>query len=496
MGLIQKQTLQGTLVTYVGIIVGLLTTGFLLPNLIHKDQIGLIQLLGSLSIILTQFANLGISGAGGRYFPYFRDYERGHGGFLLVAVTVAGIGFLGCASILWLAHDWLVAKNNDQSGMFEQYFYLLLPLTLFTLFFNLFDTYARLLYDSVTGTFLRDVGQRLFFLAAVLAYYVGWINFYGLLWGWLGSYLLVLLLMMGSIVRQGHFTLDPAHITISPELRRSMVRYAGLTLLTGLSTQLILHIDKLLVFQATNLNNTGVYGISANFGAVIVAPALILYKVSGVVIADSWKNNDLANIQLVYEKSCLSQLIIGGLVFVGIAANLPSVFLFLPKGYEAGYYVILWVGLSKLFDMATGVNGQIITTSSYYAWDSLFNLIMVVLTIVITPMLLRRYGLEGAAIGAAITIGLFNLSRTLFVWYRFGLQPFTWRNSAIVGIALLVWALAVWPPYTTGTKLVTLVDMALRSVGIVGLYMGLIFALRIYPDLNKLVIGYFKQPSA
>ena len=464
-----------------------------MPILLTKDQNGLIQLLGSLSIILMQFANLGINGAGGRYFPYFRDYERGHGGFLLLAVGVSVVGFLGCAGVLWAAQPWVVAQNRAKSALFVQYYYLLLPLTFITLFFNLFDNYARLLYDSVTGTFLRDIGQRLLFLLAVVAYSFGLINFYALLWWWLASYLVPLLLMVLSIVRNGHFTLDPAYLTLPPGLRWSLVRYAGLTLLTGLSSQLILHIDRVLVNDSLGLTNTGVYGISANFGAVIAAPAMMLYKVTGVVIADSWKRNDLANIKMVYEKSCLSQLIIGGLVFVGIAANLHSLFTFLPKGYEAGYYVILWVGLSKLFDMATGVNGQIIITSDYYAYDSLFNLLMVVLTIVITPMLLRRYGLEGAAIGAAITIGLFNLSRTLFVWYRFGLQPFTWRNLAVIGIGLLVWALAVWPPYATGTKLVTLLDIAIRSAGIVALYMGLIFALRIYPDLNDMATRFIRR---
>ncbi|MBO0930725.1 lipopolysaccharide biosynthesis protein [Fibrella aquatilis] len=493
MGLIQKQTLQGTAISYVGIVVGFLTAGFLLPNFLTKDQNGLIQLLSSLAIILTQFANLGINGAGGRYFPYFRDYERGHGGFLLLAVGVSAVGFLGCAGVLWAARPWMVEQNQAKSALFVEYYYLLLPLTFFTLFFNLFDTYARLLYDSVTGTFLRDIGQRVGFLLAVVAYSVHLIDFYTLLWWWLASYLIPLVLMVLSLVRNGHFTLDPAHLALPPDLRRSLIRYAGLTLLTGLSSQVILHIDKVLVNDSLGLTNTGVYGISANFGAVIAAPAMMLYKVSGVVIADSWKRNDLANIRLVYEKSCLSQLIIGGLVFVGIAANLNSLFTFLPKGYEAGYYVILWVGLSKLFDMATGVNGQIIVTSQHYAYDSLFNLMMVVLTIMITPALLRSYGLEGAAIGAAITIGLFNLSRTLFVWYRFGLQPFTWRNLAVVGIGLLVWALAVWPPYATGTKVITLLDIAIRSAGIVTLYMGLIFALRIYPDLNDIVTRFIKR---
>lgn len=489
---IKQQTLQGTAFSYVGIIIGFLTTGLLLPNFLSKDQNGLIQLLSSLAIILTQFANLGISGAGGRYFPYFRNYERGHGGFLLLAVSVATVGFLSCAALLWAYRPWVIAQYGQRSSLFVQHYYLLLPLTFFTLFFNLFDTYARLLYDSVTGTFLKDIGQRLFMLAAVVAFALGWINYYGLLWGWLASYLIPLGLMIGSVVRGGHFTLNPTYLKLPPGLGRSLFQYAGLTLLTGLSSQIILHIDKVLVNDAKGLDGTSIYGTAANFGSVIAAPALMLYKVSGVVIADAWKTNDLAKIRSVYEKSCLSQLIIGCLAFVGIAANLPGVFYFLPKGYEAGYYVILWVGLSKLFDMATGVNGTILNTSRFYIWDSLFNLLMVVLTLTITPRLIRQFGINGAAVGAAISIGLFNLSRTVFVWAKFGLQPFSWRNGAVVGVALLVWAAAAWPPYASGTKLRVVLDMALRSAGIVVAYVGLVLSLCLYPDLNRIIRQVWK----
>lgn len=493
MNSIQKQTLQGTAFSYVGILIGFLTTGLLLPNLLTKDQNGLIQLLSSLAIILTQLANLGINGAGGRYFPYFRNHERGHGGFLLLAVSVSLLGFLGCAVFLGAFRPWVVAQNQAKSALFVQHYYLLLPLVFFTLFFNLFDTYARLLYDSVTGTFLKDVGQRVFFLLAVLAHRFGWIDFYTMLWGWLGSYLIPLGLMIGRVVQQGHFSLNPANLALPPGLGVSLFRYAGLTLFTGLSSQVILHIDKALVNNSLGLSSTGVYGTAANFGSVIAAPATMLYKVSGIVIADAWKNNDLTKIGSVYAKSCLSQLIIGCLVFVGIAANLPSIFYFLPKGYEAGYYVILWVGLSKLFDMATGINGTILNTSRFYVWDSLFNLLMVVLTIALTPLLIRQYGINGAAIGAAVTIGLFNLSRTLFVWYAFGMQPFTWRNVAVLGIGLLVWGIAAWPPHAAYTKSLILLDIALRSAGIVLAYLGLIFVFRIYPDLNEMMGKFWNK---
>ncbi|MEZ0542906.1 lipopolysaccharide biosynthesis protein [Fibrella arboris] len=488
MGSIQRQTLLGTGFSYAGILVGFLTTGLLLPNVLETDQNGLIQVLMSYAIILTQFANLGINGAGGRYFPYFRNYERGHGGFLLLSLSLSIIGFSVATVAVLAFKDQIQAANQARSALFSAYYLLLLPLTFATLFFNLFDNYARLLYDSVTGTFLKDFLQRFIFLGVVIAYWQGLISFPMMLAGWLSSYMVSLLLMMASLIRDGHFTLSFHHLDLPPDLRRSLFRYAGLTLMTGLSTQLILQVDKILINDMQGLSSTGIYGISAAFGSVIAAPATMLYKVSGVVIADAWKANNLNSIRSVYQKSCLSQLVIGCLAFVAIAANLPNIFQFLKPAYEAGYFVILWLGFGKLVDMATGVNGQILGTSRRYAWDSVFNIAMVIITLAITPALIRTYGIEGAAIGAVVATVLFNAARTGFVWYSFGLQPFSWRNGAVVLLGAVVWLLASLPPYVSGSTLLVIMDMALRSAGIVVLYLGTLLALRLYPDLNALLV--------
>jgi len=496
MSSIQRQTILGTGFSYAGIIVGFLITGLLLPNILSTDQNGLIQVLMSFSIILTQFANLGINGAGGRYFPYFRNYERGHGGFLLLSLSLSILGFSLAAIAVFVFKDDMQAANRARSALFSEYYLLLLPLTFATLFFNLFDNYARLLYDSVTGTFLKDFLQRFIFLGVVLAYWQGLISFPIMLMGWLSSYLISLLLMMGSLIRSGHFTLLPRHLNLPPDLRRSLLRYAGLTLMTGLSTQLIQHVDKVMINSMKGLSSTGVYGISAAFGSVIAAPANMLYKVSGVVIADAWKENKLEVIRSVYEKSCLSQLVIGCLAFVGIAANLPNIFQFLKPEYEAGYFVVLWLGFGKLVDMAAGVNGQILGTSRRYAWDSVFNVAMMVITVAITPNLIRAYGIEGAAIGAVIATVLFNVARTGFVWYSFNMQPFSWRNIAVLALGAAVWLLASLPPHLSGNKLLVLVDMALRSASIVLLYAGTLLGLRLYPDLNGLVARYWARVSS
>ena len=493
MGLIQRQTILGTGFSYAGIIVGFLTTGLLLPNILSIDETGLIQVLMSYAIILTQFANLGINGAGGRYFPYFRNYEQGHGGFLLLSLSLSILGFSMATVAVFVFKTDIQAANQAKSALFSEYYLLLLPLLFATLFFNLFDNYARLLYDSVTGTFLKDFLQRFLFLGVVLAYWQGLVSFPILLMGWLGSYLIALVLMLASLIRDGHFTLSPRHLTLPPDLRNSLFRYAGLTLMTGLSTQLIQHVDKLLIHNMKGLGSAGIYGISAAFGSVIGAPATMLYKVSGVVIADAWKDDKPTIIRSIYEKSCLSQLVIGCLAFVGIAANLPNIFQFLRPEYKAGYFVVLWLGFGKLVDMSTGVNGQILGTSRRYAWDSVFNVTMMVIAIAITPSLIRAYDIEGAAIGAVISTVLFNAARTGFVWYAFGLQPFGWRNAAVLILGGLVWFLAMIPPYLSGSKLLVVADIALRSAGITIIYVGTLLALRLYPDLNRLIANFLRS---
>ena len=493
MGLIQRQTILGTGFSYAGIIVGFLTTGLLLPNILSVDETGLIQVLMSYSIILTQFANLGINGAGGRYFPYFRNYERGHGGFLLLSLSLSILGFAMATVAVFVFKADMQAANEAKSALFSEYYLLLIPLLFATLFFNLFDNYARLLYDSVTGTFLKDFLQRFIFLGVVLAYWQGLISFPILLMGWLSSYLIALVLMLVSLIRDGHFTLSLRHLSLPPDLRNSLFRYAGLTLMTGLSTQLIQHVDKLLINNIKGLGSAGVYGISAAFGSVIGAPATMLYKVSGVVIADAWKANNLTTIRSIYEKSCLSQLVIGCLAFVGIAANLPNIFQFLRPEYKAGYFVVLWLGFGKLVDMSTGVNGQILGTSRRYGWDSAFNVAMMVIAVAITPSLIRAYGIEGAAIGAVIATVLFNAARTGFVWYAFGLQPFSWRNAAVLILGATVWLLASLFPYLSGSKLLIVADVTLRSAGIILLYVGTLLTLRLYPDLNNLLTSFLRS---
>ena len=495
MGIIKRQTIQSSIYAYAGVGVGFLTQGIWFPNLFTTAQVGLLTLLISLAQVLAQASNLGLNGAGGRYFPYFRNADRQHNGYLLIASLTTLVGFSICVLALWLARPWVIVFYQKESSLFVEYYYLLIPLTLFTVYFTVFDNYARLLYDPVTGTLMQQFVQRVLILLAGGLYWLGWVTFQQFLGVWLLAFFLPLLLMIVSVARDEALFFSRKFVSVDAALRRNLMRYAALTLTSALSTQIVWTIDKLMINSKQGLGDTGVYGTASYFAAVIAIPATALYKVSGTLIAESWKTNDLKNIATIYRKSCLNQLIAGCLVFVGVAANLSSVFRFLPPDYEAGYYVILWLGLGKLIDMATGVNGIILNTSRFYTYDSLFFVVLIFITIAANLYLIPRFGINGAAIGAALATLLYNLARTLFVGFAFRMQPFTWRNFVVIGLALGVWWVSVQLPYpdAAAPKWRVILDIAWRSTLITGLFGGAVVGLKLSSDINQTVVGLRKR---
>ncbi len=492
-GIIKRQTIQSSIYSYAGVGVGFLTQGVFFPNLFSTAQIGLMALLIAIAQVLVQASSLGLNNAGGRYFPYFRNIDRQHNGYLIISSLTTLVGFGLCTLLLWLGKPWVIAHYGSQSPLFVEYYYLLIPLTFFTAYFAVFDNYAKLLYDPVTGTLLQQFVQRVLVLAAGGLYWAGWLTFNQFMGVWLMAFFIPTLLMIASVMRDGNLFANPRYVAVSPDLRRNLIRYASLSLTTALSTQIIQTIDKGMISNSLGLDATGIYSTASYFAAVIALPATALYKVAATLIAESWKANDRANILMIYRKSCLNQLIAGCLVFVGVAVNLPSLFTILPTGYKAGYFVILWLGLSKLIDMATGVNGLILSTSRFYALDSVLFIGLIIITILANNYLIPRYGIDGAAMGAVLATFLYNFVRTLLVWIAFRMQPFSWRNGVVILVAGLVWLISEQVPHYSGSIWQTGTDVLLRSGAVTLLFVGLVVVLKLSPDASELLTGAWQR---
>ncbi|MDE6308006.1 MAG: lipopolysaccharide biosynthesis protein, partial [Bacteroidales bacterium] len=81
MGIVIRQSLKGTVVTYAGAFIGFLNTLFIATHFLTPEEIGLQRILVEAAMLLAGLSQLGVNQVGVRYFPYFKTEDGRHKGF-------------------------------------------------------------------------------------------------------------------------------------------------------------------------------------------------------------------------------------------------------------------------------------------------------------------------------------------------------------------------------------------------------------------------------
>jgi hypothetical protein len=87
--------------------------------------------------------------------------------------------------------------------------------------------------------------------------------------------------------------------------------------------------------------------------------------------------------------------------------------------------------------MGTGVNAQIIATSTYWRFELFSGIILLSVMLPLSYFLTKSYGIVGTAVAQLISISIYNLIRVLFLWKKFRLQPFSPQTvyTLLLGLA-------------------------------------------------------------
>jgi O-antigen/teichoic acid export membrane protein len=483
MGIIARQTIKGTIWSYLGVIIGFITTAYLFPNYLTPEVVGLFGLLVSLSTLMGQLSLLGLPGVTNRLFSYFRDKENGHNGFLSIALLfhLAGVAiFLGAYFAL---KPWLIETNIDDSPLFAQYMYLLVPMTLAMMLFAFLDVFNKVLYNAVFGTFLQEFFQRFLILSITLLFVFKIINLEQLIVGYAVAVSVKALIIVFFLIKQKaiQFRL-PDKTVANKEMRKEILNVALFSLVGGLGSMIVFKLDKVIINQMLDLSNTGVYTIAFYFGSLVILPSRPLLKISGTLIADAWKKNDLKTIKDIYYKSCLNQLIIGGFLFLGIWANIDNILIILGDDYAGAKWVIFFIGLGYLVDMATGANAHVLVFSKYYRVNLIFISILIALVIALMYLLIPLWGIVGAAIAIAASLLMNNLMRYVFLFIKYNLQPFNWMFVLIVSFYFAVYFLLMLIP-----ELPFLLDIFIKCGVIVLLTTVFVWFVPVSPDVKQII---------
>jgi O-antigen/teichoic acid export membrane protein len=485
MGIVAKQSIYNSLASYLGILIGAINTIVLFPNVFSADEFGLTRVLGAASIMIASFGSFGMPNVTLKFFPFFRDKEKKHNGFLFFILCVPLIGYAILMGLSFFFKDDIVSHYSKTSSLFKDYFNYIALLTIYLVYFHIFDAYLRALYKTVIYVFLQNVVLRFLWMILIILYYFKYLDFDQFMFYYVNAYALLLLIMLVYTVYIKEFFVSPSFKKFDKKKVKEMAIF-GLFVILGASSGLVSGaIDSLMIGALTEngLAQVGYYSIALYIGIMIMIPYGSITRIATPIISEAWNNNDTKKIDKIYKQTSTNLMLIGTLLFLGIWLNADNIFQMLPKEYAVAKYVLLFLCIAKLFDVATGVNATIIQFSKFFKLMLYFNVLLIVLLIGTNFLLIPKYGIEGAAVATLISIVIVNSIRLIIIKVKMGILPFTIKSIYIPVIGIITYVIVYFIPPVEWFVL----DIIIRSVVITSVFVPTMYLLKVSDEFNGLI---------
>ena len=419
MGIIRNQSIKNSISLYIGIAIGAINTVLIFPH-VFEDNVeywGLLQILVSYSVIFSSFSHLGTPSILLRFFPKVNSKAD----LISFSLILCAIGFVLFFLLFSLFKSYLLSYL-DGSPLLLDNFHLVLVFVFCISFFDVLSSLSRSYLDSATPVFLNEVFLRVCIFILLFIYKYEYITFNQFLVFYTSFYIVKLVLLAFYLWKKSRLTFAFSNPNSSV---KEQIKYGLYVLTGGGAAILVSRFDMLMIEYYLDLKQVAYYGLAFFIGSVIKIPARSLSSISSPLIALAFDNKNVKEIETIYKKSSINLLLIGLIIFFCIWLNVDHILLMLPEKFHHGKYVILFVGLAQIFNLATGVNGSIIINSDFYKFDMVLNVILLVLTVVTNILLIPIYGINGAALATAISIFSYNLVKLLLVKFKLNIQPFS-----------------------------------------------------------------------
>ena len=400
------------------------------------------------------------------------------------ALLVGIIGFILVMVVGWFFKDLVIRKYSQNAPELVKYYYWIFPMGLGLTIYTILEAYTWNLGKPVLANFLREVQWRLLTTVLIVLFIFNVIEDFSLfikLYAFV--YPVIALTLFGYLLinKKIHFTFSVSKVTrryLKKILTLCAFVYSGVLIFT-----ISRAFDSIVIASVlpNGLEKAGIFGIATIMTSVIQAPQRSIIAVSIPHLSKAWKDKNRDLVQKIYHRSSINLLIFSCGIFILIALNYTEAIrtFGLKDAYLLGFSSFILLGLSMVIDLGTGVNAQIIGTSTAWRFELISGIILLALMLPLTYILAKQYDMLGPAMANLISITVYNIVRIAFLWKKFRLFPFTIQSAYTVLVAAVCYAIC----YFAFDNMHGFAGLILRSLTFILLYGGTIMWFRLSPDI-------------
>ena len=481
MGIVINQSINNTITTYLGFVLGAFNVLFLYTYFLSDEYHGLLAFIISTATIMLPFISLGThNGIIKFYSSYTNQTDKDSFISIMLIVPLLSVILLTAIGITSMDFIKLILPKNQYLN--ETNIWVIIVTAISFAYFEVFYSLVKIKLISVFGNFLKEIFHRVLISILLIFIYFELINEQEFILSVLSIYVLRTLIMMIYALRYNSFVFK---ITM-PKNSFVVFKYLIIICLAGAVANIVLEIDKFMIAQYLDISKVAYYSVAIYISTLITVPRRSLFQIANPLSAKLLNEKKFTELDVLYKKSSLNLLIVCGFVFLLIVYNLNDIYAFIPENYKQGYYVVLIISFTKIYNAFLGNVDGIIFNSIFYDKIVFIGVLLTIATIYLNYLLIPLYGLEGAAISSFIAICLYNSIKIYLVYLKFNLHPLTKNSYKIAIIILLGFIISFY--FNLDFSLYT--NIFIQTFFVIIAYVFMFIYFKISVDINNIYTQY------
>ena len=486
MGIVIKQSIKNTIITFIGFGIGAVNVLYMYPVFLGKEYLGLTNYILSAANILYPILSFGIQNTLIKFFNENNKTEEDLSRYFTYMLLLPLFVIIPFFCLFFYFYENIALYESNKNIIVYDFVWEIPLIALFMGYFEIFYAWLRAHMKSVFGSFVKEVFVRVLVTISLFAVYFNYIT--------LTEFVHSLVLIYGiSLLVIIYYANKTKRIQLNKKLPKKTKEIFVFTIFIILSASvanMLLDIDKYMINQFLKIENIAFYSLAVYLAMVISVPQRAMHQITYPITAKLMSENKWEELDELYKKSSVTLQVIGGLIYIGILVNIKQIYELLPdEGYDNGLFVVFTIGLSKYFDVVLGNNNSIIFNSKYYKMVLLLGVLLVFVVVGLNLIFIPKYGINGAALATLIAIGLYSLAKLLFVVLKMKLFPFTKNTIVALGLAIVSFGAFYYWDFSFHP----FVNIVLKSILVTIFYLGLSYYLKISSDINFVMNSVFKK---
>jgi O-antigen/teichoic acid export membrane protein len=169
--------------------------------------------------------------------------------------------------------------------------------------------------------------------------------------------------------------------------------------------------------------DAGIYSLAFNIALVVTMPRIAMNTLFAPVMSDLYARSDMRTMQVLITRTSSWTFCAGSCIAAALFVLADPLLAWFGAGYEAGGPALRILLISQVMAASAGSQLYVMTMTGHERSAAVLLVSCAIVNAGASAVLIGMFGLTGAAIGTAVSLVVWNVAMSFFLWRYLSLLP-------------------------------------------------------------------------